>query len=71
MRALTDNPANDGLAVGSPDGTLIAFVSDRDGAWGIWLMEPDGSNQRKLFTMDGGYTAEGYDWTSERISWGW
>jgi len=32
----------------SPDGRAIAFVSNRDGAWGIWVMDADGGNPRKL-----------------------
>lgn len=32
----------------SPDGRAIAFVSNRDGAWAIWVMDADGGNQRKL-----------------------
>jgi LysM repeat protein len=73
---LTNNSANDGLPTWSPDGSTIAFVSDRDGTWGIWAMNPDGSNQRKLFTMqgspDGIVGAEllsSRGWLEERISW--
>lgn len=73
---LTNNSANDGLPTWSPDGRTIAFVSDRDGTWGVWAMNPDGSNQRKLFTMqgspDGIVGAEllsSRGWLEERISW--
>jgi Tol biopolymer transport system component len=37
----------------SPDGTRIAFVSDRDGQSDIWVMGQDGSNARNL-TRGGG-----------------
>jgi len=74
---LTDNNANDGLPAWSPDGSTIAFASDRDGVWAIWAMNPDGSNQRKLFNMGGSPDGViGFDinnskgWEEERISWG-
>jgi LysM repeat protein len=74
---LTNNKANDGLPAWSPDGSTIAFASDRDGAWAIWAMNPDGTNQRKLFDMGGSPDGlVGFDvnnskgWVEERISWG-
>ncbi len=68
IKRLTNNAANDGLPVWSPDGKTIAFVSDQGGAWAIWAMNPDGSSRRKLFDIGGGGLA--FDWTRERISWG-
>jgi Tol biopolymer transport system component len=74
---LTNDKGNDGLPAWSPDGSTIAFASDRDGAWGIWAMNPDGSDQRKLFNMGGSPDGVvGFDvdnskgWEEERISWG-
>ena len=74
---LTDSVSNDGLPAWSPDGSAIAFASDRDGVWGIWAMNPDGSNQRKLFNMGGSPDGlVGFDvnnskgWEEERITWG-
>lgn len=32
----------------SPDGSRIAFESDRDGTWDIWLIEPGGENPPQL-----------------------
>jgi Tol biopolymer transport system component len=32
----------------SPDGKLIAFASDREGSFAIWLMSADGSGARRL-----------------------
>jgi LysM repeat protein len=73
---LTNNSANDGLPTWSPDGATIAFMSDRDGTWGVWAMNPDGSNQRKLFTAQGSpdgiigsELSSSRGWLEERISW--
>ena len=45
---LTDNSAGDSGPVWSPDGSKIAFVSDRDGDWEIYVMNADGSGQTNL-----------------------
>jgi TolB protein len=45
---LTDDPAEDDFPTWSPDGTSIAFVSQRDGDREIYLMEADGSGQLRL-----------------------
>jgi WD40-like Beta Propeller Repeat len=57
---LTNNPANDGSPVWSPDGKKIAFLSLRDGpppngcAWGpcgvIYVMNADGSNVTRVMS---------------------
>jgi Tol biopolymer transport system component/DNA-binding winged helix-turn-helix (wHTH) protein len=45
---LTNNPANDQYASWSPDGTKIAFTSNRDGKDEIYVMDAAGSNVRRL-----------------------
>ena len=34
----------------SPDGSTVAFISDREGQNNLWLMDPDGSNPRAVFS---------------------
>src|SRR5215204_121819 len=46
---------NSGVAINyhpriSPDGSLIAFISDRKGQNNLWVMNADGSNPRAIFT---------------------
>ena len=46
QRNLSHNPTSDYSPAWSPDGTTIAFASDRDGDLNeIYLMDADGSNQ--------------------------
>ena len=34
----------------SPDGSQLAFLTDRTGQWEIWIMNVDGSDQRPMFS---------------------
>jgi Tol biopolymer transport system component len=45
---LTSDPANDLRPAWSPDGTKLAFFSNRSGSNNIWIMDADGRNQRQL-----------------------
>ena len=46
---LADPQYNSASPAWSPDGSQIAFVTDRTGRWEIWVMDVDGSNQHPLF----------------------
>jgi hypothetical protein len=59
--------SQDGLGTFSPDGRQVAFASDRDGGWAIWVAGVDGSGLAKLFDLPAPLTG---DWTAEHISWG-
>jgi len=48
QRRLTNSPASDYHPTWSPDGTQIAFTSERDGNQEIYVMEADGSHPRRL-----------------------
>jgi hypothetical protein len=65
-KQLTEHPARDGLATASPDGEHIAFVTDQEGGWAVYVMRTDGSGQRKLFDLPFGFGPYEYDWFYER-----
>jgi Tol biopolymer transport system component len=48
QRNLTNNSAEDVFPAWSPDGSQIAFASDRDGNFEIYVMNADGSDVRRL-----------------------
>ena len=61
---LTNHPAYDHQPDWSPDGTKIAFVSDRDGGGTqIYVMDADGKNVIRL--TDGRRFKEGPDWSPD------
>jgi Tol biopolymer transport system component len=47
-RRLTDHPADELRPAWSPDGQQIAFNSDRDGNWEIYVVRLDGADLRRL-----------------------
>ena len=76
LQRLTTDPAQDGLPTWSPDGRVLAFVSDRGGEWALWVMTPTGRDERELIPMAG--SPDGFvgtdrsasrGWAEERVSW--
>jgi TolB protein len=47
----TQKPWNNVSPAWSPDGSRIAFLTDRTGRWEIWVMNADGSNQHAMFSQ--------------------
>jgi TolB protein len=50
---LTQNSGNNESPSWSPDGSLIAFSSTREGPARIYVMTAFGADQRRLLTMSG------------------
>lgn len=49
---LTSHPANETRSAWSPDGTRIAFMSDRTGTDNLYLMNADGTNVQTVSQID-------------------
>jgi Tol biopolymer transport system component len=63
---ITFNEANDSDPVWSPDGTAIAFASDRGGAAGIYRKAADGSGpEQRLFQSDRPGVVLPTDWSRD------
>ncbi len=63
-KRLTSGPAFDVQPRYSPDGTMIAFTSDRAGGDNLWVMERDGSNPRQV-TKETFRLVNGPAWTPD------
>src|SRR5262245_57980153 len=78
QKQLTRNQHNDLMPAVSPDGRIVAFVSDRNGTRAIWRMDLDGNNPTQLtrgkgdsspsFTPDGKWVIYS-SFTTSRSLW--
>lgn len=65
--------SSDGLPTISPDGQWVAFATDRDGVWSIYVAPASGGEAQKLFDFPkpNPWATGERDWTNERMSWGY
>ena len=69
QKRLTDNPRMDYWPTFSPDGKCIAFTSNRDGNYDIYLMNPDGTGQRNLTQHPGNDNWAAWSLDSRKVAW--
>ena len=67
QRNLSNNVAFDGWPAWSPDGTQIAFASNRDGNYKIFIMNADGANVRLLADTEGRATEPRWSPDGKRV----
>jgi Tol biopolymer transport system component len=53
VERLTETEEEERAPSWSPDGSKILFHSDRDGDTDLWVMDPDGTDQRKITRTTG------------------
>jgi Tol biopolymer transport system component len=65
---LTDDPSTDLLPAWSPDGSRIAFISNRNQRWDLYVMNADGSNQTLLVESVDHNSAAAWSPDGERLA---
>ena len=62
---LTDEAATDFAPAWSPDGKKLAFLSDREGAWAVYILDIKSGQVERLIATGDSYP----DPFAETISW--
>lgn len=72
---LSQHPASDIMPRWSPDGNWIAFFSDRDGSYDLYMMRSDGSGTRKVapidLARDDPFYWMTYGWDAHGVNYTW
>lgn len=63
LQQITDDAAVQILPIWSPDGGQIAYSSDKEGSFGIWTMNADGSNPTNVLKT--GSSVSGMAWSRD------
>ncbi len=66
-KQLTDDPSFDACPSFGPGGSLIAFCSNRSGAFEIWLMDAAGGQERPLTALEGNATFSDISPAGQRV----
>jgi len=64
---MTNSPAIDGVPAVSPDGSRIVFLSNRDGAWKLWVKPITGGPEQSLAALSG----DAGNWMDQKLQWVW
>ena len=65
QKQLTTLRGYDGSPIWSGDGQNIAFISNRNGSYQLWMMDADGRNQRQLLPHDFSSNVESPAWSPD------
>ena len=60
LTRLTQDQGSNKDPTWSPDGRYVAFLSNREGGWKVWIMTDDGRYQFPISDSAGGYATP--DW---------